>query len=187
MKNSDNGVDDIIWLYRQKTVIFMHVIGMAIAFLMPIDKISDGTFIASFVDSVLNVIPMGRNFSFKSTFPDLVKFYSVVMMFFVPSIIVLHFKLPGLPETKKRMLKIMGESKSKTILIHFLLVFILVGLLNILFIVKGSEFAIAPFLTSKFFLGAVGPIIFCILPASMICLFFVVIDVLNKFWRNKDV
>jgi hypothetical protein len=187
IKNSNAGVNDLVWLYRQKTVIFMHLISMAIALLVPIDAISSFSFLGRVVDGVLSVIPMGRNFSVKSSFPELVQIYSAAMIFFIPPLIAFHFRLPGLVEMKKRTLKIMGESKAKILLIRFLLIFIVTSLLVVLFFVKGSEFSLAPFLTSKFFLGAVGPVIFCIFPALMICLFFVVLDVLNKFWRNKNV
>ena len=187
MKNSDHGVADIIWLYRQKTVIFMHVIGMAIAFLMPIEKISEGTFIASVVDGVLNVVPMGKNFSVKSTIPELVRLQAAVMVFFMPSIIILYFSSPEFIETKKRMLKIMRASKKKLLLIHFLPILSLACFLNYLIFVEGAEFAIAPFLTSRFFLGALGPIMFCIVPCGMICSFFVTSNVIFKFWRGINV
>ena len=187
MKNSTNGVADIVWLYRQKTVIVMHLISMAIALLVPIDVISSSAFLGHVVDGVLSVIPMGRNFSVKSSFPELVKIHSVAMFFFIPSLIALHFKLPELHETKKRLLQLTKSSKGKFLLIHFIPVFIFFGGINYLFIVEGSDFKSAPFLTSRFFLGSIGPIIFCVVPASMICLFFVVLDVLNKFWRSERV
>ncbi len=134
IKNSNAGVNDLVWLYRQKTVIFMHLISMAIALLVPIDAISSFSFLGRVVDGVLSVIPMGRNFSVKSSFPELVQIYSAAMIFFIPPLIAFHFRLPGLVEMKKRMLKIMSESKAKILLIHFLLIFIVTSLLVVLFL-----------------------------------------------------
>ncbi len=184
IKNLNASVNDLVWLYRQKTVIFMHLVGMAIALLTPIEEISSGTFIERVVDGVLNVIPMGRNFSVRSTFPELVRLQAAVMTFFIPAILSLYLSSPEFVETKIRMLRIMKSSKTKSLLIHFLPFFAIGCLLSHIFWVEGTEFAVAPFLSSRFFLGVFGPIIFCLAPSGMICGIFVTFIVLFKFWRG---
>lgn len=187
MKNSKSTMDDLIWLYRQKTVIFMHAIGMAIALLIPIDAISSGTFIASVVDRVLNVIPMGRNFSVRSKMPELVQLQAAAMVFFIPILIAVYLKCPDFQESQDRMLKIIRNSKSKLIFVHFVLIFIPINFVACVFFAEGTEFAVAPYLSNKFFLGAIGPIFFAMLPAVTVCTFFIVFLVLVKFWRKENV
>jgi hypothetical protein len=185
-ENTDISESDLVWLYRQKIVIFMHVTGMAIALFAPIDQISSGTFIASIVDGVLNVIPMGRNFSVRSNIPELVRLQAAVMVFFMPILIAIYMKCPDFNESQKRMLLIIKKSKAKLILVHSLIIIIPIIFTVFVFFAKGTEFAIAPFLTSKFFLGLLGPIVFSMAPAVTICLLFIIFLVLLKFWSEKN-
>jgi hypothetical protein len=184
IKTSNAGVNDLVWLYRQKTIIFMHLVGMAIALLTPIEEISSGTFISHVVDGVLNVIPMGRNFSVRSTFPELVRLQAAVMTFFIPIVISIYFKCPEFKNSQMRIFMIVKNSRSKLIFLHFYLIFIPIYFIADVFFAEGTEFAIAPFLSGKFFLGAFGPIIFGMFPAITVCLFFMIFLVLIKFWRG---
>jgi hypothetical protein len=186
-ENTDISESDIVWLYRQKIVIFMHVIGMAIALLAPIDQISSGTFIASIVDGVLNVIPMGRNFSVRSNIPELVRLQAAVMVFYIPILISVYLKCPDFKGAQRRMLKIIAKSKIKLCFLHAYFIFVAASLFICLFVVEGTEFATFPFLTSRFFLGVFGPVIFALTPAFTTCWFFIIFLVLIKFWRNEDV
>ena len=177
--------DEWFAYYRKRSILGLHLLGALIAFLAPLDVLSQSAAAKALVDAVSSVVPLPVNFTKHSAFPQLQQLYGAAMLISAPWWLWVWLRGPYQEKQVQRMReRAQGRVSVQLILIFFTLAAPFATYLY-LYWVTPTDFHLVPFQSERWALAIFGPIFYCWAPVAPLVLAISSIVVLRRIWGGK--
>jgi len=180
------GTSDLFWLYRQKPILALHVLGAVIAFLVPMDVFALVPLTRGFVETVNSFFPIVCNFAIRSKFPEVTQLYGAVMVVTTPYWLLIWSRWPYMEKQMTYMIQLMHASLWKVIVMP---VIPFAGVLMTYFFlfvdIQLTEYKTIPFHSSRWALALFGPVLYCWVPVTGLGIAFLTANVFRRYLKGE--
>ena len=177
---------DLFWLYRQKPIIALHVLGAVIAFLAPVDIFTLVPLTREFVETINSFFPIVYNFAIRSKFSEVTQLYGAVMVVTTPYWLLIWTRWPYMEKQMTYMIQSMHASLWKVIVMPFIPFAGALMTYFFLFVdIQLTEYKTIPFHSSRWALALFCPVLYCWVPATGLGIAFLTANVFRRYLKGE--
>ncbi len=180
------GTSDLFWLYRQKPILALHVLGAAIALFVPVDVFTIIPLTRGIVEVVNSFFPIVCNFAIRSDFPEVTQLYGAIMVVTTPYWLWIWSRWPYMDKQMAYMIQLMRGSLWKVIVMPFIPFAGVLMTYFFLFVdIQLTEYKTIPFHSSRWALALFGPVLYCWVPATGLGIAFLTANVFRRYLKGE--
>lgn len=147
-------------------MLVIHGFGALVALVLPNDVLGRFLFLEQIIDFLASLFPIIDNFSQRSAFPEIMRLEIALMLMCAPYLAYLWMQWPGSATNRSEMLGRIRQSSLRLLAFYLLILLLPITAYIFLFLVRGSDFQMLPFQSSRLLLAIIGPVLFAVVPAG---------------------